>query len=197
MFILWLFYCICLFFPLVLGLDVDLIVSVPDITYLLFLHSFEFICPLSPGEKVKIVFQDGDHLGFFLKQFLLFWYTYRPDISAMAAIFVHWNLSGLTILVDSNLGNIPVKFDEIILRENEDLWFKANCWCRTTDNARRRTADGHWPITITQYEKEMYWKALLKCIRQASLWVLRRKHANCKDKWCLITYDQSEQNMFI
>ena len=33
--ILWLFKCICLSYLLVLGLDVDLIVSVPEFTYLL------------------------------------------------------------------------------------------------------------------------------------------------------------------
>ena len=35
LFILWLLYCICLSFTLVLGLDMDIIVSVPEFTYLL------------------------------------------------------------------------------------------------------------------------------------------------------------------
>ena len=40
LFILWLLNCICLSFPLCWGLNVDLIVSVPQFTYLLIFACF-------------------------------------------------------------------------------------------------------------------------------------------------------------
>ena len=39
LFTLWLLYCVCLSFPLVLGLDVDRILSVPEFSYIPYLVS--------------------------------------------------------------------------------------------------------------------------------------------------------------